>query len=78
VVARRNISALDYPQNFAARYRQGLHYSHFCAIRRLRAQRNQSVTLRDNPKSDANPLSSVSGGSSYLQSLLLREDEVIQ
>jgi hypothetical protein len=37
----------------AARYRQGLHYSHFCATRRPRAQRNQSVTLRDNAKNES-------------------------
>jgi hypothetical protein len=59
VVARRNISEFDYPHNCAARHRQGLHYSAFCAFRLPRVQKNQWVTLRDNPKNDVNPLSSV-------------------
>jgi hypothetical protein len=58
VVARKNILARDYPRNFGARQRQGLHYSRICAIRRTGALENQSVTLPDNGKSEANPLSS--------------------
>jgi hypothetical protein len=50
--------ALDYPQNVAAHHRQGLHYSQFGAIRSPPTPKNQSVTLRDNPKNDLNPLSS--------------------
>ena len=53
--------ALDYPQKSTTRHRQGLHYSDFCTIRRARSQRTQPVTLRDNPKSKTNPLSSAKG-----------------
>jgi AhpD family alkylhydroperoxidase len=59
VVARRNISARNYPQKFTARQRQGLHYSRICAIRCARAQKKQSVTLRENAKFETNPLSQV-------------------
>ena len=41
---------------FTARNRQGLHYSRICAIRGARAQKNKSVTLRNNAKIEANPI----------------------
>jgi hypothetical protein len=47
----------DYPRSFVARQREGLHYSHIRALGRARIEKNQWVTLRENAKTAANPLS---------------------